>query len=205
MNDDVAPAVGLRARKRAKTRSVIEHAAIALVLEHGYDHVTVEMICAASEVSQRTFFNYFGSKEGVILGPAPTLDDLDGKRFISEPGTDIVHDLVRIMASALTDESVDAELLRSRLSIITATPELLGRQMEWMVTQENELVDLVLARFRALGRTGDDLQDEAAMVVALAFTVLRYTLQKLFVGPGAESVEAILTQASALIRRIAAE
>lgn len=204
MTDDVATTDGLRARKRARTRSVIEHAAIELVRERGYEHVTVEMICTASDISQRTFFNYFGSKEGVILGQAPSVNDLDVQRFVSERGDDVVHDLVRIMASALIDESADPELLRARFLVITATPELLGRQMEWMVAQEGELIEIVLKRFAAEGRVGDDLADEAAMVVALAFTVLRYTLQKLFVGSTREPPEAILANASALISRITA-
>ncbi len=202
MTDDLAVTTGLRARKRAKTRSVIEHAAVELALERGYENVTVEMICAASDISQRTFFNYFGSKEGVILGQPPSMDDLDVHRFVTERGQDIVHDLVRIMASAVMDETVDSAFLRSRFLVISKTPELLGRQMEWMVAQENELVDVVRARFAAEGRVGDDLDDEAEMVVALAFTVLRYTLQKLFVSPAGESAENTLATASALIRRI---
>jgi hypothetical protein len=75
--------------------------------------------------------------------------------------------------------------------------------MEWMSTQESELVELVLQRFAAHGRTGSDLRDEAAMVVALAFTVLRYTLQKLFAESSGDSAEDILSHASALIRQIA--
>ncbi|MCP2030690.1 AcrR family transcriptional regulator [Okibacterium sp. HSC-33S16] len=203
MTDNDAQTGGLRARKRAATRAVIEQTAVRLVREHGYDNVTVEMVCDESMVSQRTFFNYFGSKEGVILGPAPSLDDLDGERFVRTPGDDIVHDLVRIMASALLDESADAELLRARFLVITTTPELLGRQMEWMSAQEGELIALVLERFSAEGRTDEDLPDEAAMVVALAFTVLRYTLQKLFAESPARSAEDTLSHASALIRRIA--
>ncbi|WAP52224.1 helix-turn-helix domain containing protein [Arthrobacter sp. ATA002] len=64
------PGGGLRARKRAAARSTIERAAVTLVLERGYERVTVDMICASGMVSPRTFFNYFGSKEGVFLGPA---------------------------------------------------------------------------------------------------------------------------------------
>ncbi|HEV7168905.1 MAG: TetR/AcrR family transcriptional regulator, partial [Chloroflexota bacterium] len=71
-NADAGP--GWRVRKRAAAQASIEDTAVSLALKHGYENVTVEMICAASSVSQRTFFNYFGSKEGVILGasrPAP--------------------------------------------------------------------------------------------------------------------------------------
>ncbi|MET1016725.1 MAG: TetR family transcriptional regulator, partial [Leifsonia flava] len=66
MTNDGEPTEGLRARKRAATRAAIERTAIDLALDVGYDNITVEMICDACMVSQRTFFNYFGSKSDVL-------------------------------------------------------------------------------------------------------------------------------------------
>jgi AcrR family transcriptional regulator len=184
MSETTATTEGLRARKREATRSAIEKAAIALALEHGYEHVTVDMICEASTVSQRTFFNYFGSKEGVILGPTPSLTtDAEVARFVRTRGPDVVLDLVAAISTALIDDPSDQQLMRSRFLLITNTPVLLAKQMEWMAAQEERLVDLVLERFHAEGRSvraTPDLGDEARMVVALALSVLRFALQKLF-------------------------
>lgn len=69
MTDQREP--GLRQRKQAATALTIERSAVALVQEHGFQAVTVDMICAASGVSQRTFFNYFKTKDQAILGPNP--------------------------------------------------------------------------------------------------------------------------------------
>jgi AcrR family transcriptional regulator len=58
---------GLRERKKRETRLALSHAAIGLVLERGYDNVSVEDIAAASNVSGRTFRNYFTSKAEAIV------------------------------------------------------------------------------------------------------------------------------------------
>ena len=59
--------VGLRDRKKARTRDAIADAAIALFLQHGFDQVPVADIAAAAEVSKPTLFRYFASKEDLIL------------------------------------------------------------------------------------------------------------------------------------------
>ena len=59
---------GLRERKKRATREALHDAALRLTLEHGLEHLTVEEISAAAEVSPRTFFNYFPGKEQAIVG-----------------------------------------------------------------------------------------------------------------------------------------
>jgi AcrR family transcriptional regulator len=59
--------VGLRERKKARTRKAISETAIALFLERGYDAVSVAEIAAAAEVSKRTLFAYFPTKDDLVL------------------------------------------------------------------------------------------------------------------------------------------
>jgi AcrR family transcriptional regulator len=57
---------GLRERKKRETRMALSLAAVRLAVQRGWDHVTVEEIAAAANVSERTFRNYFSSKAEAI-------------------------------------------------------------------------------------------------------------------------------------------
>ncbi|MCX4094616.1 TetR/AcrR family transcriptional regulator [Nocardia sp. alder85J] len=59
--------LGLRELKKQRTRRAISEAAIRLFVERGYDNVSVVDVAAAAEVSKRTLFAYFPSKEDLVV------------------------------------------------------------------------------------------------------------------------------------------
>ncbi|XVV38372.1 TetR/AcrR family transcriptional regulator [Streptomyces sp. CA-100214] len=63
--------MGLRQRKKLATWQAIRDAAVALIDERGYDAVSLDEIAQAAGVARTTLFNYFASKEAIILDPAP--------------------------------------------------------------------------------------------------------------------------------------
>lgn len=58
---------GLRERKKQRTHAAISDAAITLFLEHGFTQVSVAQVAEAAEVSKRTLFAYFPSKEDLVV------------------------------------------------------------------------------------------------------------------------------------------
>src|SRR5271156_534622 len=73
-NGTSAARPSLRARKKLATRRALTHAAIELFGEIGYEAATVSLIAERADVSERTFFEYFPSKEDVVL--VASADDL---------------------------------------------------------------------------------------------------------------------------------
>jgi AcrR family transcriptional regulator len=59
--------LGLRQRKRQQTRERLTRVAMALFLERGFEATTLDDIAAAAQVSRRSFFHYFASKEDVVF------------------------------------------------------------------------------------------------------------------------------------------
>jgi AcrR family transcriptional regulator len=58
---------GLRERKKRQTHEQIARTALALFTEHGYDAVTVADVARAADVSEKTVFNHFATKEDLVL------------------------------------------------------------------------------------------------------------------------------------------
>jgi len=65
--DTAAPAVGLRERKKRQTRQLIVDAAATLFAERGYEKVTVLDIAQAADLSEQTVYNYFPTKQRLVL------------------------------------------------------------------------------------------------------------------------------------------
>ena len=95
----------LREQKKRRTREALARAAIRLFSERGYDETTVEEIATQADVSARTFFRYFKSKEDVIFFDSEELLETYGKslavRFPDETLIDRVRrasrDVLRVM------------------------------------------------------------------------------------------------------------
>jgi AcrR family transcriptional regulator len=61
------PALGLRERKKLRTRATLIDAAVELCERQGYERTTVDQIAAIADVSPRTFSRYFATKDAIAL------------------------------------------------------------------------------------------------------------------------------------------
>lgn len=97
--------VGLRERKKAQTRQHISDVATRLFLERGFDEVTVAEIAGAADVSVKTIFNYFGSKEDLLFDRqdevVASIDRLAESRAPGEALVDVLLRAVEIGYPAL--------------------------------------------------------------------------------------------------------
>ncbi|PSL51797.1 TetR family transcriptional regulator [Saccharothrix carnea] len=148
-------AEGLRDRKKRQTRTALGHAAVRLVAEHGLDHVTVEDISAAADVSPRTFFNYFAGKEDAVLGPDPEAGPRLRARVLAQPAdlstaAAVREALLEEVAAELAD---DRELWLLRMRVVQQHPVLLAKLFSGGEALERDLVAGIAER---VGLPADD-------------------------------------------------
>ncbi len=196
----------LRERKRAAMLEQLERAAVELAAEHGYDAVTIEMICEACMTSPRTFYNYLGSKEAAILGPRRAFaSDEQVNRFVHEPTDDILVDFLSMVIDSLTENTIDPELYQMRQRVIYTTPELSAKRLAIDGELEARYRAVIVERFRAAGRseaTDAELDDEAHMVIALTRGVLTYTAAKWYEPGFDRTVGELIEDSIVLVRRV---
>lgn len=171
---------GLRERKRLATRRAIQVAVLELVAERGLDRVTVDEISRAADVSPRTFFNYFGSKEEALLGDAPELPPADlVEAFIGASGRESLFDgLSTLIIGAGEKSLLDVEILQMRQRLLKEYPELFALRMATMRKFEDEFGAVVLRRLVEdepdLAADREDLQSKARLVTLVAFAAMRH-------------------------------
>ncbi len=125
-----AIAVPLRERKRLATWQTLHEVAASLALTHeSLSVVTVDSIVELANVSPRTFFNYFGTKEDAILGfsePAVSAQALEAFTSSAKPLANRVADFYfDVMASSRTS----GKGRKQRIKILSMHPELTNRQV----------------------------------------------------------------------------
>jgi AcrR family transcriptional regulator len=148
------PPVSLRERKKLATRRLLRRAALELVAERGLANVTVEDIAEAAEVSPRTFFNYFPSKEAALFGGesdrATALRDRVARLAPGVPALEVLRTVMAQDAEAMAAElrslgGDPADWLR-RMKVARTDPHVRAAQAAHMAAIERAIGDGLATR-----------------------------------------------------------
>ncbi|MFE7229508.1 TetR/AcrR family transcriptional regulator [Streptomyces sp. NPDC001231] len=156
------PPMGLRERKKLKTRQAIRSATFALIEEQGYDATTIEQIADRAEVSPSTVFRYFPTKEDIVLTDeydAVMLEELRS-RPADEPWMDSLRHVMRKALDLGLSEETEMTRLRARLG--AEVPAVRSRMMESMSATG------LLIRQAIAARTGLDQDSLEVRVYAMS-------------------------------------
>ncbi|GAA3421510.1 TetR/AcrR family transcriptional regulator [Streptosporangium vulgare] len=138
---------GLRERKKAETRLAVHEAALRLTVEHGLEHVTVEAIADAANISRRTFSNYFASKEDALLYGDEQRIRLLVERIRARPAGEsawrALHEAARDVYCQMGGPDRQW-VIRARLA--KRHPSLLARQLANHTNLERELAQVIAER-----------------------------------------------------------
>jgi AcrR family transcriptional regulator len=166
----MSTAEGLRERKKRQMRQHLSDTATEMFVERGFEAVRVAEVADACGVSEKTVFNYFPTKESLVLDlPDATLVAL---RALADPRTDPITTTLTILATELAamtgwlDQQPDRAAAIAKMhrfgELLRSTPALQAHQNAMTA-------ELTAAAAEALGeRTGTDPADPEPQITATA-------------------------------------
>ena len=163
-----------RERKKRQTRDALVQAALALFIAKGYEQTAVREITDAVDVSERTFFRYFASKEDLALSFAKDHTDALirelAARPLAEPPLVALRNALHDAIDRLTDERGELtgdSVYLSIMKLIEGTPSLLAAHLRYMHDRDEEI-----ARVLAEREGVDPMADLRPRCVAAVFSGL---------------------------------
>ena len=168
--------LGLRERKRLATRRAIQVAAVSLVAENGLDRLTVDEIGRVADISPRTFFNYFPTKEAALIGDSPTLPDESVIVDFVEADDSLLEALARLFTEAVERAAEDRELTQLRRAVIKQNPQLFAMRISSMHEFQRDIEAVILRRMRhrSPGLDDETLASRANLTTHVAVGAMRH-------------------------------
>jgi AcrR family transcriptional regulator len=163
---------GLRERKKQQTRDRIAEVALKLFAERGYEHTTLSEIADAADVSTRTIFAYFQSKEDILFCDEPPMFERLRLALEQRPPGVTTLDALREFVDAITPAD-DSVRLRKQ---IVATNESLRLGERARFARVEELIAESIAKDLDAG-PGDLRPALVAASMTAAFNTMRDRVQ----------------------------
>ena len=194
--------IGRRDRKKSRTRQDLVDAATKLFATRGFDETTTEDIAEAADVSQRTFFRHFSSKEAVLYGD---MDELLARfRAILEarPVGEPLVSSVRASILALADDYDDQRKLRLLQAKLAATYPAVSAYSRAVVQHswEKELTESLARRMDV----DPELDPRPEIIASAAMAALRHSIRRWARARGRAELPLIVTEALDALTEVAA-
>lgn len=191
--DKIERLLGRRERKKQQTREALESTAWRLFQRKGYDATTIEDITDAVDVSTRTFFRYFDSKEAVLFGDwrsnLERITDLIAGRPSDEPPLQALYEAARQFVE-IVKPNEPRLLMRNQLA---KSSRKIGDYERNVINPEFErVVCEALARRLGVDPGSDPRPYMAAAVAVAAYNAAR---KKWMASGGELSMSELLSQA----------
>lgn len=159
--------LGRREQHKRSTRRALEDAALALFARDGFDATTVEAIAERAEVSPRTFFRYFATKDEVLdMGWAGRRERILALIVTAPPALDDLPAALWALERIADELEPERDRVRLRAVAAATSPALRGRSAESLAAWE-AAVGLGLARRRGLERPDEPAAVAAAVALGL--------------------------------------
>jgi AcrR family transcriptional regulator len=216
MTDEIP---GRRDRKRQETRARLERAAVTLVLRDGLEQTTVDAISELADVSPRTFFNYFDSKDSAILGrrdAASIAAALEAHAAQSEAQTsdhaataDPVEAIVHLIVTVLGAPTAGGTIAADRMEIVRRYPQLIADQLAQMMLVAGQLIEAVtrlLSSRPGFAEAADSSKAlRAEMALGVCGAAVRVAVKEWAASDEAADEDQLQTRAVALVRDVIEE
>ena len=202
------PPEGLRDRKKRLTRQAISDAATTMFLERGFDAVRVAEIAAVSGVSEKTVYNYFPTKESLLLDREDAIGDAirtalgqrAATRSLVAAALEVLdRDLAELAAHWKGEEGPGLATLQRFAGLIDDTPSLRGAHQDMM----SRLVQVAAAALaERAGVSPDDPEPQMAANAVLGLWHVQFGALRRHARSGLPLHE-VLATTSAEVRRAA--
>jgi AcrR family transcriptional regulator len=163
------PQPGLRERKKQRTRETIARAARELFAERGYHATTLPDIAEAADVSTRTIFAYFPSKEDILFSDFPLMKEALGQALAERPEGEEALETVRNFILATV--GVEKSELDEQIGRCVHNDETLRSHLRARLAQLEEVIAPAIAK--DIGASANDVRPQlVAASLTAAFNVL---------------------------------
>lgn len=146
--DLMATELGLRERKKQRTRQQIADAAWRLFAERGFEAVPVTEIAREAEVSEATVFNYFPTKEDLVFHRMEAFEDELLTAIRDRPEGESIVDafgrfVLRPRGFLGSDDQAATEGMRRVARVMTGSPALQARERDILDGYTSSLAALI--------------------------------------------------------------